>query len=1082
MFAEYFQSGAVGVEVLTPAGKNPPSRLFKINGPPGLITKEYEREIKGFKYELKGKGSQTSSIQCPSEGKDSLALTQPLIVFQLRSAYQDDPMNLEIVVIDTKCQRRRFLFSTTFRSMELNSLHAQVPWTQPRRDVWTNVVFDLQQLTQQCFSSNFASVDSFVIRPVCFLRKIFTLPLAAIQSSIGDGLGDVAVPSNFDFPLGSMFTTFQFTLKKLSSKIGKESPSSFVLATGLQVSGSKIQSQKVSNTLQKDSRSPVRSGSAGSKGHLLSKLISRDVNNESHTMMKSEMLLSAGVRSISAGVNRAAPTSKLTTDTKALRSKSLGNINDRNSSRLVRTRTLEENMIRDSQVDELSKLLYASLEGNIEEQMYDESPVVLVSDYSMHPEQLVIQSSPPLSSPPPPSSTSTRPSHRAEKNRKVSYKDEVEVEVELQGLANSKIDAISAKQLSHLITQTTSTSNSNSRPITITGNRLHLASDNDNEVKSTHLNSDDTVQTVQNVQNVRISNPNITIGIQKENRRSSDDNILLKNIPQLQVFSETKVEEHSRPITSDPILHHNHISINSAESQILLLRQDENRDGVADNNDENNDENSHDREARGGAKYLTHHEVVEGEIGRMENKTADVQERKERKKTKELEERKGMRIKGANDEINIADEVCDYDYDENENTIPISIFSWAGHQHQSTGVGRGNVYDRGNLNSDSTEVSGHGSNIFLSGSMENIRNDDVLHGSLSRASTSSLKSDFDDDKNENENESRNGRDYKKQLDRSGTGRTKWRDEEDNIIGYASGLSSPTRYYAQHVSDNNDVFNDVLGKGKAITIKKDNVAKRRYRERETERSEGFYEDEDDSTIDLLAQLSNGFESEISSSFSYLSPNAPTPVRGMNSISIHRMTSPQAVKNLNSNLKKEKEKDRCTESSSSSSSFSGKFSKQLLLEVESPFTSNKRQSKSSSSAAIAVAAIVADVRAASTESSCMSLETRKMLSHTDSTETEESVDEDEDDDEGEEEDDDDDERSDSENESGSERGYDERDEEDEREGEKEENVFTASSSSPLLAVLTNQLNSVLSVLMHKEYSYIEEFGEDSYTAIR
>ena len=549
---------------------------------------------------------------------------------------------------------------------------------------------------------------------------------------------------------------------------------------------------------------------------------------------------------------------------------------------------------------------------------------------------------------------------------------------------------------------------------------------------------------------------------------------MLKNIPQLQVFSETKVEEHSRPITSDPILRHNHISINSAASQILLLGQDENRDGVADNKDENSDENSHDREARGGAEYLsTPHKVVEGEKGRMENKATDIQDIKE---TIESEEMKGMRIKGADDEINIADEVYDNDYDEN--TIPLSIFSWAGHQQQSTGPGRGNVYDRGNFNSDSTEVSRHGCNIFLSGSMENIRNDDVLHGSLSRASTSSMKSDIDDDKNENENESKNGRDHKKQWDRSGTGRIKWRDEEDNIIGYASGLSSPTRYYANHVSDNNNTFNDVLGKGKAILIKKDIVSKRRYKERERERSEGFYEDEDDSTIDLLAQLSNGFESEISSSFSYLSPNAPTPVRGMNSISIHRMTSPQAVKNLNLNLKKEKERARCTESSSSSSSLSDKFSKQVLLEVDCPFTSNKGPSKSALSSSSAAAA-VADVRSASTESSYMSLETRKMLSHTDSTETEESVDED--DDEGEE-DDDDDEKSDSENESGSERGYDERDEEGEREGEKEENIFTASSSSPLLAVLTNQLNSVLSVLMHKEHSYIEEFGEDSYTAIR
>jgi hypothetical protein len=175
MFSALFQTGQCGIEVLSPSGKNPPSRLLKINGPSGLVIKDYEREIKGFKYTLVGKNSQSSSIQCPASTRDSLALTQPILVLQLKSLqsgiyiyiyiyvyifiyiyiyiyiyihisiydiyiyvhlliytyiyiyiYTGDPLNLEIVVLDSNNQRRRFLISTTFKVIDINAHHAQV--------------------------------------------------------------------------------------------------------------------------------------------------------------------------------------------------------------------------------------------------------------------------------------------------------------------------------------------------------------------------------------------------------------------------------------------------------------------------------------------------------------------------------------------------------------------------------------------------------------------------------------------------------------------------------------------------------------------------------------------------------------------------------------------------------------------------------------------------------------------------------------------------------------------------------------------------------------------------------------------
>jgi Protein of unknown function (DUF667) len=1010
MFAEHFQSGLVGVEVLTPAGKNPPARLFKINGPPGLITKEYEREIKGFKYEVKGKGSQTSSIQCPSAAKDSLGLTQPLIVFQLRSAYQDDPMNLEIVVIDSNSQRRRLLFSTTFRTMELNSLHAQIPWTQPRRDIWTNVVFDLQQLTHQCYSSDFVSVDAFLIRPVCFLRKVFTLPLAAIQSSSGEGLGNIAVPSNFDFPLGAIFTTFQITAKKVPSKSCKDGASPIVLGTGLQVSGSKIQSQKTSSSsgVRRNSRSPVRSGSAVTGGRISSKQ-SGDSINESHAMMKSEMLLSAGVRSISAGANRAAAIAKLNTEPKAMRSKSLANINDK----ISRTpRTPEEDRIIDSQVDELSKLLSATLDARIDKERCEET-ASLVPEYLKIPEQSSTHSS-----------SSARSASSTEK--KVSYKDETELyefsntnsntNINANINTNSGVDPISAKQLSHLITRTTSASTSNSRPGT--GNRVTALNDLS---QLSHLKCDDIVQ------HVRVSTPITTTNNESQSdSQRRDENISMNNVTQSQTSSEAGAEEYPRPFIPLPILHYHPTSIKSA-SQLLLLGQDEEGDGDDDG-------------------------VIEARIkAGMFLKHDSVNEDREMKESsmKEMEELKEMECSEVDDEQYNADEA----YDNDEVTVPLTTLS------STQRKPRANVYDRANMNTESTEISRQNRHVFLTGSMENVTNDYVLHGSLSRNSTSSTKSDIDDFKND--------QDQDRLLDR--TGRIKWKDE-DNFLRFGSELSSPSIY----MNNGSDiVLKDVLNK----TLK----VRRRLPSRESDRGsdkeggEGYYQQEDDSTIDLLAQLSNGFESEVSSSSFYLSPNAITPVRSMNSI--QRMTSPQASKHIKNlrNLKK----TRSSELSSSSTSPSDQFSHQEdVREVHSLSSINQAaliSAPSSARLAVTTRATAVTVAAASSR---VTLETRRLPSQTDCVEAGQPIDEEE---EAEEEgsESNSDSNSDSDSDSGGE--FDEEDEVGD-EDEEEDNIFSSSTSSPLLAVLTNQLHTVLSVLMQREHSFIEEFGEDCYTAIR
>lgn len=311
MFSALYQTGQSGVEVLSPSGKNPPSRLLKINGPAGLVTKDYERDVKGFKYTLAGKNSQSSSIQCPASTRDSLALTQSILVLQLRSLQQGDPLNLEIVVLDSNAQRRRFLISTTFKVIDINAHHAQIPWFQDYRETWTNVIFNLQYLVQQCFSAKFASIDSFHLRPVCSLRKVFTLPSTLMLGDNENNEGEyLLVPASFDFPFGTTSKTFIFSMTPppvvLSQQMNAQVPSSD--SNGLVVAGQQIGRRRASSVEKKRAEaSPLRRGKASVVQNVpkittttTSTKITADIPSiESSRLKRSDVLISAGSRTIS---------------------------------------------------------------------------------------------------------------------------------------------------------------------------------------------------------------------------------------------------------------------------------------------------------------------------------------------------------------------------------------------------------------------------------------------------------------------------------------------------------------------------------------------------------------------------------------------------------------------------------------------------------------------------------------------------------------------------------------------------------------------------------------------------------------
>lgn len=203
MLSSAFQKGSAGVEIFSPAGKDP----FKIAACRADLNtaKFYDREIKGYTILLDSE-SHHPVFQTPKKDSETLGVIQPVLCLQARHI-AGKSCSIELVVKDDQKQRRRLHFSTKFREQTCNALHAQLPWAilaEIAEDFWVTWIADLKTLCEKCFHSGFASLESIRLFGSCRLRKIFSMPASFLQG--GEDLSQLLLPAAFDFPIGTQCT------------------------------------------------------------------------------------------------------------------------------------------------------------------------------------------------------------------------------------------------------------------------------------------------------------------------------------------------------------------------------------------------------------------------------------------------------------------------------------------------------------------------------------------------------------------------------------------------------------------------------------------------------------------------------------------------------------------------------------------------------------------------------------------------------------------------------------------------------------------------------------------------------------
>ncbi|KAK1116359.1 hypothetical protein AOXY_G38880 [Acipenser oxyrinchus oxyrinchus] len=85
--------------------------------------------------------------------------------------------------------KRRLYLSTIHKELSATPLHAKVPLSSIKRNIWCNICIDLVSFTSEIFKgAAFLSLDGIIVSASCKLRKVFTMKLQPQDSADDYGM------------------------------------------------------------------------------------------------------------------------------------------------------------------------------------------------------------------------------------------------------------------------------------------------------------------------------------------------------------------------------------------------------------------------------------------------------------------------------------------------------------------------------------------------------------------------------------------------------------------------------------------------------------------------------------------------------------------------------------------------------------------------------------------------------------------------------------------------------------------------------------------------------------------------------
>ncbi|ORX73503.1 hypothetical protein BCR32DRAFT_249899 [Anaeromyces robustus] len=218
MFKNQFQGNSY-FELFSAQGSSPLLN-WKINGHKSNIEKIYNKDVKGFSYNLKNNGN----ISLPKDNKQSCHLIHPFLIFQIYVP-KNSQFSLECGVTDIGNNKGRIVLSTSIKSIKYSALHISLPLTIMKKDVWMNLCIDLENITKNGFKDynrlSFKTLNYIKIYSTCKLRRVFTMKYRPPDTTGDDDNSDNidSIPKNLQFNHGIQYINQVITIDKIKNYI-----------------------------------------------------------------------------------------------------------------------------------------------------------------------------------------------------------------------------------------------------------------------------------------------------------------------------------------------------------------------------------------------------------------------------------------------------------------------------------------------------------------------------------------------------------------------------------------------------------------------------------------------------------------------------------------------------------------------------------------------------------------------------------------------------------------------------------------------------------------------------------------------
>ena len=139
----------------------------------GKITKEFEPHSKSHIYFLQFGG--VSMLSIPINEKHSLQINNNCLLFQF-ILFNNKAFSIEIGIRDKTDTKRRFNITSSVKEVDPKPLYVKIPINDYPLNIWTNLLIDVEALTQQYFKSQaYKIIDNVHITGCLKIRKIFSL-------------------------------------------------------------------------------------------------------------------------------------------------------------------------------------------------------------------------------------------------------------------------------------------------------------------------------------------------------------------------------------------------------------------------------------------------------------------------------------------------------------------------------------------------------------------------------------------------------------------------------------------------------------------------------------------------------------------------------------------------------------------------------------------------------------------------------------------------------------------------------------------------------------------------------------------